>query len=336
MVRQALLVIFFTAVMVALGIALYSTRWIVLSVLIGIGAGVLISPVINHMKLKLRIPYALGAFFMFLLLVAATGGILYVAVLVIVEQIEPLSRALPQILDGARQAVLRVLSNSPWLQRQFQSFGWGGAVQNTLQALLAGVQVGAAAIGGFFFVLGVALFLAVSPEQYLAGFLSLFPARHRAKTKHVLLESAVSLRRWFFSQLVAMASVGTLAAIGLKLLGIEYWLFFGLLTAVLDLVPYIGPLLAAAGTVVVTLGSDPGKVPWVIVMYLVVQNIEADLVIPLVMRGRIKLPPVHLMTLMLMLGSWFGVLGVFVAPPLLAVGRTIYLLTYVPRMNRAL
>lgn len=131
-----------------------------------------------------------------------------------------------------------------------------------------------------------------------------------------------------------MSIIGLITSVTLKLIGINYWLLFGLTTAVLDIIPYVGPILAVIFTSIVTLGTQPDKIYWVIGSFLIIQQIEGNLLIPLIMRDRVQLPEAPLIVLMLILSNWFGVLGAFVAPPLLAVVRTIYLMTYVPRMNQ--
>ncbi|MGZ3699501.1 MAG: AI-2E family transporter, partial [Bdellovibrionota bacterium] len=177
------------------------------------------------------------------------------------------------------------------------------------------------------------LYIASRPASYHAGFLSMFPARMRARLTEVRGESARALRGWFVSQVLAMLIVGVIASVGLKVIGSDYWFQLGSLTATLELVPFIGPAAAFFAAVLVTLASQPDKIWWVGGYFLLLLRLEGDLIIPLLMRGRIELPPVHLLTLMLVMGEGFGVLGFLVAAPLLAVLRKIYLMTYVPRMD---
>jgi predicted PurR-regulated permease PerM len=230
----------------------------------------------------------------------------------------------PQLLSAARSRTAEMLSRYPTILSKLQAIELGGTVGALSHRLAQGLKVGAAAIGGFVFVLVLALYVAIDPEYYLCAFLSVLPPSKRPEAKRLLHEAALALRKWFSSQLIAMIAVGTATAVGLLVIGIDDWLLFGALTAVLDVVPYVGPLIAAATAVVVTFAADPGKTPWVIAVYILMQQFEAHLVIPLVMKERIELPPAHLMVMMLILGRWFGILGILVAPGLLAVLRTVY------------
>lgn len=333
-VQQALAVILLSVLVLAGVFALYSVRWIILTTLIGIGLGVLIIPVMTQLKDRFRFPHALSAFVVLVVLLGSVTAIGWGVFQIISEQLLPFIQRLPEVLSSAQQEILKLFRKYPWIAEQVQEFGAADALQNTLNTFLSGVKTGMTALAGFLFVVAVALYLAVSPRNYARGFLSLFPAHMRGRAEQIMHASAVTLRRWFYAQLIAMAGVGAATAAALWVIGIDYWLLFGVLTAALDIVPYIGPLIAAASVLVTTLGTQPDKTLWVLIAFLGVQQLESNLLIPLVMKGRIKLPPIQLMTLMLVMGSWFGIIGVFAAPPLFAVARTIYLIAYVPMMNR--
>jgi predicted PurR-regulated permease PerM len=165
--------------------------------------------------------------------------------------------------------------------------------------------------------------------------LSAVPRSSRQRVAEVSTECAGVLRKWVLAQLTAMVIVGAMVAIGLKIVGSQYWFILSVLTSALELISFLGPLISFLAATVVTLASQPEKVLWVMGLYLVILRLEGDLIIPMVMKGRIKLSPIPLLTLMLMLGTWFGVLGLFAAAPILAVLRTIYIRVYVPKMDAA-
>jgi predicted PurR-regulated permease PerM len=83
----------------------------------------------------------------------------------------------------------------------------------------------------------------------------------------------------------------------------------------------------------ITLSTDPSKIPWVLAIFAITQQVEGDVILPLVMKGGAQLPVVPLLIFMLFLGSFFGIIGVFIAPPLLAVLRTLYIDIYLPYVN---
>jgi predicted PurR-regulated permease PerM len=127
-----------------------------------------------------------------------------------------------------------------------------------------------------------------------------------------------------------MAIIGASTAVALRIVRMEYWAVFALLTAVLGIIPYAGIIIVLVLATLVTLASDPSRVPFVLVAIFLVQQLEANVVLPRMMRDQAELPELPLLIFMLLMGSWFGLGGVFVAPALLAVMKTLYKELYQP------
>lgn len=106
------------------------------------------------------------------------------------------------------------------------------------------------------------------------------------------------------------------------------------MAGLLDVIPYVGPVSAALITSIVTLGTEPDKVPWVLGLFLLIQQLEGNILIPLIMREEADLPEVPLLILIMLMSVWFGMLEALLAAPLLAVGRTVYLMTYKKKMDQ--
>jgi predicted PurR-regulated permease PerM len=83
----------------------------------------------------------------------------------------------------------------------------------------------------------------------------------------------------------------------------------------------------------ITLAAQPELVWWVVLVFGITQQIEGNVVLPLVMKGQADLPEVPLLVFMLLMGTWFGIIGVFVAPGAFAVVRILYLRIYLPRLE---
>ena len=149
----------------------------------------------------------------------------------------------------------------------------------------------------------------------------------------MLAKSARVVRVWFRAQLIDMAIIGAITTIGLLLVGVNYWALFGLLTAILGIIPYVGVMMVVVLVSLVTLASDPGQLPLVLLVFFVTQQIEGNVVLPMVMKGQAEIPEALLVVVMLFFGSWFGLLGVFVAPPLLAVMISLYRNLYLPAIE---
>ncbi len=326
-------VVAISAALLLVGMVAYLTRFLLLTVLIGVGVGVLIAPIMSFMHRKLHVPRAVTGVVFVLLVLVGIAGIGYGMGTVIADQASLFVDRAPETFNTIRGEVYRFLTKYPWVEAQIRRLELGRAAQGALNTLYTGVQVSAAAIAGFIVALFISLYVAVNAESYFRAVMSLFPAHMRPRAAMVMHRVSVALRTWFRGQIIVMGVSGALTTIALWALGIEYWLLLGVLTFVMGFIPYVGSILTGVLAFLVTLGTTPDKVWWVLGLYLAIQQIEGDVTAPLVMRGTVQLPEVHLIVLMLVMGSLFGILGVLVAPPLLAVARTVYLLTYAKHMD---
>jgi predicted PurR-regulated permease PerM len=332
-IQQSFLILVLIAVFGVVAYALISTQWIVLSALLGIGLGVLLIPGMAFLRKNLKIPRPVTAAIFFFLVVGSMSGLGYLLFVVASRELIPLVDDAPRLLSQAQKTLLGWADEVPALKNALSKVNVGEHFARIPSALFLGLGAGANAVAGVFFVLFIALYMAVSPNTYRDGFLSLFPAHLRSRINGDMSACAKNLRIWFYAQVVAAAIVGILMSIGLLAIGVDIWVAGGLLAFALDFIPYIGPFIAAGMIGLLTLGSEPDKLLPALGIFVLMQQIESNLVIPIVMKGRADLPPIHLITLMLMFGTWFGFLGVLMAPPLLMVVRTWVAREYLPWMD---
>jgi predicted PurR-regulated permease PerM len=130
---------------------------------------------------------------------------------------------------------------------------------------------------------------------------------------------AYALRWWFLGQLVSMLLLGVTVGLGLLVLGIELWFALAVLTALLTFIPFLGPLIAAIPIIVVgfAAGVETGII--VAVGYLVIQNIEGNVLVPMIQHKAVNLAPALLISVQVLLSLAFGVVGLILAAPLTVV-----------------
>jgi predicted PurR-regulated permease PerM len=120
------------------------------------------------------------------------------------------------------------------------------------------------------------------------------------------------------ANVVNVASASILSSIGLWIVGTPAAILLGIFAGFGEIVPNIGPPIAAVPAVLITLLNDPAKTPWVILMFVIVQTIQGYGLSPLVMKHNVELPPLATILAVLGMGTLFGFLGVLVAVPLTA------------------
>jgi predicted PurR-regulated permease PerM len=128
-----------------------------------------------------------------------------------------------------------------------------------------------------------------------------------------------ALRLWLLGQLASMVIVGVLTGVGLWLVGLPSPFVLGLLAGLAEFVPIIGPILAAIPGLVLALSYGTEMVVWVLAVYVIVQQIESYVILPVVQRKAVSLPPALTLFAVVAMGVLFGPLGLLFATPLTVV-----------------
>jgi predicted PurR-regulated permease PerM len=186
-----------------------------------------------------------------------------------------------------------------------------------------------AALAGFILILFVAIFVAVDASTYHKGLMHLFPHRARPRAGEVLSSTAKMLRRWLLTQFVAMVAVGTLTAGVLLLLDVKAAIGLGIIAGVLEFVPIAGPIIAAVPGIAMSFLDGPEKAVYVTLAYIAIQQVEANLITPLLMKRGLELPPVLTIAAQGVLSLVFGFIGLLVAVPMLAAAMVPIKMLYV-------
>lgn len=163
------------------------------------------------------------------------------------------------------------------------------------------------------------VYLASQPRLYRKGALKLVPAHRRELAGEAIEASGRALRLWLKGQLISMIIVGLSVGIGLWLIGVPSALVLGLLAAILEFIPLAGPIIAALPALLIALALGPETALWVLGLYIVVQQLEGNLIQPVVQQYAVELPAVILLFSLLAFGTLFGVLGIVLAAPLTVV-----------------
>jgi predicted PurR-regulated permease PerM len=191
----------------------------------------------------------------------------------------------------------------------------GGAlgVFTSLVALLTGLVV----------VLFVPLYLAAMPEPIMRWVVRLFPPERRDSIRHLLSEIRDSLLSWLGGRLISMVIVGALSTAALYLIGLPGALFLGVFSGLVCFIPLIGPIISAVPPLVLALAGDSIDALWVLLAYVVIQQVESNLLTPLVMQKATSLHPAVVIASVTVAGAAFGILGALLAVPAAVVGGVL-------------
>lgn len=171
---------------------------------------------------------------------------------------------------------------------------------------------------GLLLITFLAIYIAAEPEVYHHGLMHLFPHRARSRAGEVFTAIAVVLRRWLVTQLIAMLVIGTVATVGLLILDVKAAYALGLIAGLMEFVPTIGPILSAIPAIAMGFLDSPEKALYVTILYVGMQFLENHILIPMLMKGGVDLPPAMTIVSQAVMALLFGFLGLMVAVPLLA------------------
>jgi predicted PurR-regulated permease PerM len=344
----------------AVAVGVWEASTVLFTVFLGILFGLAISSGVDQLA-RLRIPRGLGA----LVVVLAAAGVLTLlgALMapVLSEQGREIRSRLPEAMHqlqswaGREGVALRSFTGRfsvppPAPDSSAAHHGDSVRAAQSLQPVAAPAtsggsgQTGLAGIAGYLFgfvgstveivvyvllALFIAIYIGSDPELYHRGLMHLFPHRARARAGDVLTQIASVLRKWLVTQLIAMVTLAVVWAIALSILQVKAALALAVIAGLLEFVPTIGPTMAVVPALAMALLDSPGKALSVLIVYLVIQGLEANVLIPLLMKGRIQLAPALTIVAQAMMTLAFGFLGLMVAVPLLAAAMVPVKLLYV-------
>ncbi|MGH7125091.1 MAG: AI-2E family transporter, partial [Stellaceae bacterium] len=186
-----------------------------------------------------------------------------------------------------------------------------------------------AAVGGFLLIVFLSIYFAADPDLYRRGALALLPARRRRLGAEVMDRVAVVLRKWLVTQLVAMAVIGSVSTIVLLVLHVKAAFLLGILAGLFEFIPTVGPIFSSIPAIAMGFLDSPEKALFVAVAYIGIQFLENHILIPLLMKGGMNLPPALTVLTQALLALVFGFLGLMVAVPMLATVMVIVQMLYV-------
>ena len=307
--------------------------WYAIDVLLLVFAGILLAVLLDGLseRLSQHTPLMRGWSLTIIMLAIVTSVGLSTWLLApgLAEQIDQLRQSLPSAVQQLQQR----LEEYGWIQTLIsQTPDAEALLQNQADIVSQASGVFSTTLGAlfnFFIILFVALYLAADPGLYTRGVIWLIPEHHVPRARQVLNTLGTTLWWWLLGRIFSMVVVGVLTALGLWLLDVPLALTLGLLAALLDFIPNIGPIIAAIPGVLLGFLEGPTQALYVALLYLAIQQIESYLVTPLVQQQTVKLPPVVTITSQVLLGVTLGGLGLILASPIAAVVMVLVKMVYV-------
>lgn len=307
--------------------------WKAVPVLLLLFAGALVALGLRFLSDNLsrltRIPPRLSLTLVLVVLIgtSAVGGTL--AAPTIAEQMRELGENLRESLADLEEK-MRSTEVGDYILSRVDGLGEEVEEASAIWERLAGLFTTTfGAVAGLFLTLTIGIFLAYNSGLYVSGFLRLIPLPKRQRAAEIVAHLGHTLRWWMVGQLISMGVLAVTTWLMLWILGVPLAFILGLLTGLLTFVPYLGPIIAAVPILLIAFVESPTLALYVLILYLVIQNVEANVLMPIVFQKTVHLPPVLTLIAQVLLGGMFGLVGVILATPLMAAGIELVKMIYV-------
>lgn len=273
---------------------------------------------------------------------AAVLLVFFVLVVILAAAIGMLA---PSVAQQGRHLQEELPKSAAQVSSYISQYGWGRALIEQLPSfdeIMAKIEpstvltrVGGyfsstvGAVGNFFVMVLLAVYLASEPKFYANGFTKLFPISARSRVYEILTEIGNTLSWWLIGKACSMLFIGLLTWVGLWILGVPLALTLGLIAGLLSFIPNFGPILSAVPAILLAFIESPISALYVLILFVVVQLVESNLVTPYIERQTVELPPGLTVFAQLSLGVLIGGVGLILATPLLALVVVIVQSVYI-------
>ncbi len=318
-------------------ILVFWAQWVWLLLFLGLLLGVLLDAIADFGVRRAKLPHGVAVILAAVVFLLGLGGTLVLIATPLLRQGTDLIHSLPETTARFSRTLERYRHDYPLLDRLFpagqpaEKKPGPEPAQMAKKALLTAstaLDWLARLLGTFFF----GLFLAWDPERWIRGVAELWP-RELVPARIALFRAiGAALRTYLFTVGVTMLVMAGLWTLGLWVIGIKFALLFGAIGGLVEIVPYVGPLLGLVPPLLYALATDGTKTIYVLLLYTVLHIVEGYILVPYVLHERERFPPPLVVASILLSGTLFGVLGVLLAVPL---GTTVYVclqeIVYKPR-----
>ncbi len=269
-----------------------------------------------------KVPRPVGAVFGLLAVIAVMGGLTYLVIPSFLSEAKQFANNLPHTIAATERYLHGVTGvTKENLDRDVSGFvqGYTHHPQRLIAPLESiGLNV-AALLASFVVVLITALYIAISPDPLIRAALGIIPVGHRELARQVMSRVRIAWLGWLQAIAIDMLVLGGLLYMGMSLVGLEFALAFAVLSALMTVIPNYGSIISAVPPVIVGLAHSPGKALSVLAVYVVVNQIEGNLILPLVMARTVDMHPALVAIGVLVMAQLFGLIGVVIAIPLLSL-----------------
>jgi predicted PurR-regulated permease PerM len=306
---------------------LYIGQEIIVPLVFSLLLAILLNPIVNFFT-RFRINRIIAIGLAIVLLIGVVSGILFF----IGSQVSMFSDSLPELKRKSTELLAQALS---WFSHTFHIGQWkinawiteqkaagmsgaSGMIGNTLSSVTGALVV--------LLLMPVYIFLFLFYKPLLLQFIAkLFSSQQHTVVAEVLTQTRSLIQNYLIGLMIEMAIVATMNSVALLIIGIKYAILLGVIGAILNLIPYIGGIIAIALPMIMGLiTDDPRSSIFVLLAYIIIQIIDNNFLVPKIVASKVKVNALVSIVVVLIGGALWGVSGMFLSIPLTAIVKVIF------------
>jgi predicted PurR-regulated permease PerM len=316
------------ALTVAITWSLYLVRGalllIYMSVLVAIGLAPLAGAIERYrLAGSRRLPRWTAIVIIYLCFLGALVGLGLLVIPPLVSQARELWSALPEMLQRGQQWLIDrgVMARELWFREAVENApGAGSDAVNTVIGAVWGFVGG---VFGVVTILILSFYLLLDAERFARTFVRLFPRAERARVEDAARRISSKVSAWLGGQLLLAAIIGGTAALGLFFMGVPYFYVLALIAAIGEMIPIVGPVLAAIPAIAVGFTVSPALALGVAIFFFVQQQFENHVLVPKVMERQVGVSAAAVIVALLIGGTLLGIVGAILAVPSVAIVQVV-------------
>ena len=313
------------ALTVALTWGAYLSRGALLLIYVSVLMAIGLAPIVTYVERRAgRLPRWAVVLLIYLVFVALIAGLAVLVIPPMVEQARGLWSALPHMLHQGQQWLIDrgLLAHELSLQEAVQQSPVGGS--DAVGTVVGAVWGFLGGLFGFFTILILSFYLLLDSDRFARSFVRLFPRPERPRVEEACLRVSGKVSAWLSGQLLLAGIIGSTAALALFLMGVPYFYVLALIAGIGEMIPIVGPVLAAIPAIAVAFTVSPAMAFGVALFFLVQQQFENHVLVPKVMERQVGVSAAGVIIALLLGGTLLGVVGAILAVPTVAILQVMF------------
>jgi predicted PurR-regulated permease PerM len=315
--------------LIGLFIIVYFGQDIIFPLLLSLLFAIILRPVVSFLNRRLRFPYFISVVFAIVLFVLLFSSVFYFISLQIGDMAKDWGSIKNNILYHIEH-FQKLIRDNFHLSKSEQNKIITNASQSSLDT---GKAIVGSTLSSFTDILlnltliPIYTFLFLLYQNHFITFLcKLFKPQYHKNLRDVLVQIKVAVQSYVVGLIIEMIGVSILTTIGLYLIGVEYFILLGIITGILNLVPYIGILVAGALSILVSLSgsTDLSLIVGVVIVNIIVQLIDNNVLVPLFVNSKVQINALVSIVGIIIGNVLGGITGMFLAIPIIAIFKVIF------------